>query len=138
MKNFHVLFVLFYFICGNSLAQTNPVEKSICIYLKKVERQSKIDTLYVMYENDRLLKYKIPKIRKIIIKECGYAPSNRMFISLNLEEMGNNARVIVIEKVTTFNEKNGELDIFTSGALNVNFGLKKGKWKYLSNAIQNI
>jgi hypothetical protein len=114
------------------LGQTNPVTKSLCIYLKKIEKQKKIDTLFVFYDSPDLQKYHTSKIDDTKIIEVDSYQPNQTIIKLGLEDFDRQKIIVLIEQVSKWNNKTNDLNIFTSAVMHIEFRVKKGNWKYKS------
>ncbi|MEI6412022.1 MAG: hypothetical protein WCR52_21705 [Bacteroidota bacterium] len=119
-------------------AQTNPVSKSISIYLKEIAQQTKIDTLLVLYDSPILQKYHTSHINNVKIIEVNTYQPNRIVIKLDLEDLGAKKTIVLTPQISKPNAQNNELDIFTNGSMYFKFRVKNGKWKYKSKTVVAI
>ncbi|MEI6412020.1 MAG: hypothetical protein WCR52_21695 [Bacteroidota bacterium] len=119
-------------------AQTNPVSKSLGIYLKEFEKQSKIDTLFVLYDSPSLQKYHPSNINAVKIIEVNTYQPNRVVVTVDLEDLGAQKIIVLTPQISKPNGQSNELDIFTNGSMYFKFRVKNGKWKYKSKTVVAI
>ncbi len=118
----------------SGLAQNNPLRKSISIYLDEIYKQSKIDTLYIMYENEEISKYLLGKVKNTVISRVNSSIKNHVFLKIDMIDIGKSRRFIFIEQFSKINTKTNELDIINTGSLYFEFRYMGNKWRFFKHS----